>query len=167
MSSKSEPRATKMYVDLATSTRCWTAGQPREPSRSQSPSTLNRSPKKRKILYMKTRSNAEWERLYRLLWRGPFAHLPKYVRAKLVRGCRGKAVYESVEEALPVITQMPAREGLYLHAYRCPICWDFQRVDGEIVYRACYHIGNSRSPRFVPERAIDPKKTFDRLHESM
>ena len=101
---------------------------------------------------MKTRSNDEWEREYRQVWRWPFAHLPKEIRAKLVRGCRGKAVYISVEEALPVMKDMPVRPGLYLKAYLCPLC--FEDTGGVKV--PCFHIGNSRTPNTMPERAIDP-----------
>jgi hypothetical protein len=116
---------------------------------------------------MKTITNAEWERMYRLYWRGPFAHLPKDIRAKLVRGCRGKACYDSAEEALPVIAQMPVRSGLFLHAYRCPLCYNLLWEEGGPVYQANYHIGNSRNASHISERAIDPRKHVDRLHESM
>src|ERR1700677_4835008 len=95
---------------------------------------------------MKTRSNDEWEYQYRQVWRWPFAHLPKEIRAKLVRGCRGKAVYISVQEALPVIAAMEPRPGFYLKAYWCPLC------------KEGFHIGNSRTPNTMPERAIDPTK---------
>lgn len=97
---------------------------------------------------MRTRTNAEWQTLYHTRWKAPFAHLPKHVRAKLVRGCIGKAVYDSVEEALPVIAEMPARPGMYLKAYSCPLC-------------GCIHIGNSSTPNTMPQRAIDPNKSID------
>ena len=103
---------------------------------------------------MKILTNSEWEYQYRQTWRWPFALLPKELRAKLVRGCRGKASYESVEEALPVIASMPLKPGLFLHAYRCPLCWE--EVAGE--KKPVYHIGNSRTPGTMKERAIDPKK---------
>jgi hypothetical protein len=46
---------------------------------------------------MRTRTNAEWQTLYHTRWKAPFAHPPKHVRAKLVRGCIGKAVYDSLD----------------------------------------------------------------------
>jgi len=116
---------------------------------------------------MRTLTIAEWRRMYRLYWRGSFEHLPKEIRAKLVRGCQGKVCYDSVEEALPVIAAMPVRSGLFLHAYRCPLCYQIGRKDGEFIYTPNYHIGNSRNASHIPERAIDPKKHVDRLHESI
>jgi hypothetical protein len=108
---------------------------------------------------MKTRTNTEWEVLYRTRWRGPFAHLPKAIRAKLVRGCQGKAVYESVEEALPIIAALPVRNGMFIRAYKCPLCYEMAWVNGEITYIPCYHIGNSRNSQHMPERAINPNKS--------
>jgi hypothetical protein len=95
---------------------------------------------------MKKLTNAEWEHLYRTVWKIPFAHLPKEIRGKLVRGCVGKTLYESREEALPVIAEMPVHRGYYLMAYFCPLC------------KSGFHVGNSRTPNTMPERAIDPKK---------
>jgi hypothetical protein len=101
---------------------------------------------------MITRSNAEWERLYRQVWRWPYVNLPKDLRAKLVRGCRGKACYETVEEALPVIKGMPLKPGLFLKAYQCPLCFD------EVKGTPLFHIGNSRTANTLRERLIDPMK---------
>lgn len=108
---------------------------------------------------MKTRTNKEWEFLYRRFWRQPFAELPKEIRAKLVRGCQGKACYESCEEALKVIAEMPIRGDFYLHAYECPLCYSFEEVDGVRVMRRGIHIGNSRNANQVPARAIRPQRT--------
>lgn len=102
---------------------------------------------------MITRSRKEWEHLYRHVWRPPIHHLPKEIRAKLVRGCFGKDAYESAEEALPIIAEMPVRPGLYLKAYKCPLCKDW------------WHIGNSRTPNTMPERAIDANRNIVAIGE--
>lgn len=112
---------------------------------------------------MKTRTNTEWEFFYRMVWRKPFAHLPKEIRAKLVRGCRGKAVYNSPEEALPVIAMMPLRDGFYIKCYKCGLCFEVENGKR----KDCWHIGNSRTANTLGARAIDAKKVIDVLHESM
>jgi hypothetical protein len=71
---------------------------------------------------MQTRTWKEWKRLYDTLWRAPFAHFPREVRARLVRGCAGKAVYESSDEALAVVARLPVRPGELLGSYDCPLC---------------------------------------------
>ncbi|MGA8739926.1 MAG: hypothetical protein WB561_01925 [Terracidiphilus sp.] len=71
---------------------------------------------------MRTRTMREWKYLYVTYWRDAFAHLPKPERAKLVRGCRGKAIYESHEEAQRVIARLTLRPGELLGAYDCPLC---------------------------------------------
>lgn len=73
----------------------------------------------------------EWVRLYESEWRRPLAHLPKAERAKLVRGCKGKAIYDSPEEAAAVVATLPLRPGYLVGAYDCPVC-------GSI------HVGNRR-----------------------
>lgn len=93
------------------------------------------------------RTSSDWRRLYRSIWRLPYADWPKKQRAKLVRGCKDKAVYESPEEALPIIAAMPLRAGLYLKVYKCLLC---SLEDG----RPAYHVGNSRCANTLPERAI-------------
>lgn len=95
---------------------------------------------------MYQRSNKEWEHLYRTVWRLPFAGLSKKLRAKLVRGCQGKDVYTSPEEALPIIAEMEVRPGFYIKCYSCQLCGQF-------------HIGNSRTANTLPERLIVPNKT--------
>jgi hypothetical protein len=71
---------------------------------------------------MFTRTNKEWKKLYDAEWREPFAYLPRETRAKLVRGCMGKAVYDSNDEALRVIERLPVRPGELLGSYDCPLC---------------------------------------------
>ena len=71
---------------------------------------------------MRTLSAKEWGRRYRAEWRARFAHLPKEQRAKLVRGCMGKAIYDSHDEALAVVERLPLRPGELLGAYDCPLC---------------------------------------------
>ena len=81
---------------------------------------------------MKTLRIAEWCKLYQTLWRAPFAQLTKEERCKIVRGCKGKAIYESYAEANAVVPNLPSRGKLIrVHAYTCPLC-------GGI------HIGNTR-----------------------
>ena len=71
---------------------------------------------------MRTLRIAEWAKLYKREWRPAVAHLSKDVRAKLVRACMGKAIYESHEEAQQLIATMPLRDGRYLGAYDCALC---------------------------------------------
>ena len=71
---------------------------------------------------MRTLRIAEWARLYHTVWRAPFVHLPKHEREKLVRACRGKAIYDSHAEARQLIATLPLRDGCYLGAYDCPLC---------------------------------------------
>ena len=73
---------------------------------------------------MRTRNMREWKQLYETQWRPVFAHLPKQERAKLVRGCMGKAIYDSRDEAERVIDRLPLRPGELLGAYDCPLCGD-------------------------------------------
>jgi hypothetical protein len=73
---------------------------------------------------MRTRDMREWKHLYQTVWRALFAHLPKAERAKLVRGCRGKAIYDSRDEAEQVIDRLTLRPGKLLGAYDCPLCGD-------------------------------------------
>jgi hypothetical protein len=71
---------------------------------------------------MRTLTTKEWAELYKSLWRAPLLHLSKEARAKLVRGCKGKAIYDTHEEAAAVIETLPLRGGHYLGAYDCPLC---------------------------------------------
>ena len=71
---------------------------------------------------MRTRSLREWKQLYEKQWRPVFAHLPKEDRAKLVRGCMGKAIYETNAEAERIIDTLTLRPGELLGAYECPLC---------------------------------------------
>jgi len=74
---------------------------------------------------MHTLSAKEWERLYRANWREPFVHLSKSERGILVHGCRGKTIFESVEEAKKMLrVEQPAGK-LRLAPYRCPLCRHF------------------------------------------
>ncbi len=100
---------------------------------------------------MYRRTNSEWQKLYETLWRRPFAGLSKELRAKLVRGCRGKDVYQSPEEAEPIIAQMKVRPPLYLKCYACTLCHG-------------YHIGNSRNANTLPQRLIVARKPIDLAH---
>lgn len=56
------------------------------------------------------------------LWRPPYAHLSKEDRAKLVRDCKGKDVYESPAEAYAAAETMTLRPGYYISVYECPLC---------------------------------------------
>lgn len=80
---------------------------------------------------MKTLTNRQWAEAYNALWRKPFENFPKEYRKGLVRGCKGKAQYESWDEAKRVAFTLPPREGLEIKIYRCKLCtW--------------IHIGNTR-----------------------
>jgi len=84
---------------------------------------------------MRTRTMREWKHLYESQWRAAFAHLPKEERARLVRGCLGKAVYDSRSEVERVIDRLPLRPGQLLGVYDCPLCGDI-------------HTGNRKYPRW-------------------
>src|ERR1700721_401209 len=71
---------------------------------------------------MRTRSLREWKQLYEKQWRPVFAHLPKEDRAKLVRGCMGKAIYDTNAEAERIIDTLTLRRGELLGSYECPLC---------------------------------------------
>lgn len=101
---------------------------------------------------MKTLKTKEWVFLYQRFWRQPFADWTKEQRAKLVRGCKGKAVCDSYEEALHVIAGIPSRPGFYLKAYECRLCYQYVQVDGVRVLRHGIHIGNSRVANQLPVR---------------
>ena len=90
---------------------------------------------------MKTLRTREWAVLYRTIYRLPIAHLPDEKRAALVRGCKGKAIYDSYEEAEWVVVQLPPLPDKgHPHAYTCPLCKGI-------------HIGNTRKKREYPVRA--------------
>lgn len=90
---------------------------------------------------MKTLRTREWGLLYKTIFRPPIAHLPDGERSKLVRGCKGKVIYDSYEEAEPVVIQLPPRPGKgHPHAYTCPLCKGI-------------HIGNTIKKREYPMMA--------------
>jgi len=97
---------------------------------------------------VKTLTRKEWTKLYTTVWRKPFAHMPKELRQRLVRGCQGKALYESFSEALKTVKALPPIDGKYAGAYRCPLCIGI-------------HIGNSKDPR--PIRPDIPGWLIDAL----
>ena len=75
----------------------------------------------------------EWVQMYEV-WKAANPNMQgedlKSVRVKMVRGCKGKAQYESYGEAMAIVNDLPARKGRALHAYRCPICGN-------------WHVGNT------------------------
>lgn len=60
---------------------------------------------------MRTLRTREWAQLYHSVWKPRIAHLSKEQRAKLVRGCMGKAIYDDDAEAQLLIATLPLREG--------------------------------------------------------
>lgn len=95
--------------------------------REEYPAHGNRQPIEDAVLKVLTRK--EWKKLYEA-WRPPYAHLPKEVRVRIVRGCAGKVLYEIWAEAHTVAVRLPGREGKQVSIYRCDICRH-------------YHIGNT------------------------
>ena len=71
---------------------------------------------------MRTMRIADWARLYRKELRPRIAHLPKREREKLVRACKGKAIYDTWIEALAVIERLPLIDDKMLGAYECWLC---------------------------------------------
>jgi hypothetical protein len=86
---------------------------------------------------MRTVKVKEWKEIY-AKWKENNPHLAddshKVERRKLVKGCKGKALYLTYSEAMRIVCDMPAREGRALHAYQCPIC-------------TSWHIGNTSLSR--------------------
>jgi hypothetical protein len=95
---------------------------------------------------MRQRTVREWSMLYESMWRRPFAHLSKLDRAKLVRACKGKDVYDSHDEAEAAIAALPLRPGYLLGSYDCPLC-------------AGIHLGNRKYLRFESARILGLQKT--------
>jgi hypothetical protein len=79
---------------------------------------------------MNTITNREWIKWYETVGRKPIAHLSKEQRKRIVRGCQGKVVYSSHEEAKPVVDSLPLIDGMFPRSYRCQLCHGI-------------HIGNS------------------------
>ena len=80
---------------------------------------------------MRTLTSKEWDHLYKSTWRPLYAHLSKEERGSLVRVCRGRAVFDSREEAHEMMRVLQPRGRLNLGAYTCPLCQGI-------------HIGNRR-----------------------
>ena len=80
---------------------------------------------------MQTLTPREWDQLYRSIWRTPYAHLTKDERGRLVRICRGKAIFDNLEEARKMLRFLQPSGRLNLAAYTCPLC-------------SGIHIGNRR-----------------------
>jgi hypothetical protein len=80
---------------------------------------------------MRTLTPKEWDHLYESTWRPLYAHLSKEERGNLVRVCRGRAVFDSREEAHEMMRVLQPRGRLKLGAYTCPLCQGI-------------HIGNRR-----------------------
>lgn len=87
---------------------------------------------------MRTMKSREWSRWYELVFRQPFVNLTPEQRGKLVRGCKGKAIYRGFREAWKIADSLPQRECLYAGAYNCPLC-------GGI------HVGNSKTRNIFRE----------------
>jgi hypothetical protein len=87
---------------------------------------------------MRTLRISEWKAFY-AAWKAANPDLCgdefKLRRQKVVRGCRGKALYDDYAEAMRVVADLPVREGKVLHAYRCPIC-------------GCFHVGNTAFKKY-------------------
>jgi hypothetical protein len=93
---------------------------------------------------VKTLTRSEWRALYDA-WRKPYAHLPKPSRRWVVKGCMGKALYETREEAEKLAATLPPRGDLACSVYPCDICSHF-------------HIGNTKGQPSTPNRIIEGHK---------
>jgi hypothetical protein len=72
-------------------------------------------------------------------WRPAYAHLPAKARGRIVRGCIGKAMYETKAEAEAVAKGLPPREPLKISVYPCDVC-------------KSWHVGNTMSTPGMPNR---------------
>ena len=97
---------------------------------------------------MHTLLRKEWEHLYRTVWRAPFAHLPKYERGVLVRGCRGKAVFDLRADAQNMVRILQPEGKLRLGVYCCPLCRAFHIAQRREIalYRRMLNSGTLDSP---------------------
>jgi hypothetical protein len=87
---------------------------------------------------MRTLTMREWQIIYRE-WRKQYAHLPKRARGWIVRGCRGKALYETKEEAEGIAASLDRRGTKMISIYPCDVC-------------AAWHIGNTDNDPGRPNR---------------
>jgi hypothetical protein len=71
---------------------------------------------------MRSLTRKDWEHLYKSRWRVPYAYLTKEERGLLVRACRGRVVFDSVEEARDMLRFLQPQGRLNLAAYTCPLC---------------------------------------------
>jgi hypothetical protein len=71
---------------------------------------------------MRILSSSQWDGFYRTMWREGLAHLSKAERGKLVQGCRGKTIFDSVEEARLMLRVIQPSGKLRIGAYSCPLC---------------------------------------------
>lgn len=85
---------------------------------------------------MRTIRMGEWKRLYEV-WKVLHPEIQlKSDRARYVRGCKGKVLYESQQEAESIIPFIPKRDGAVLTTYPCSIC-------------GAIHIGNTYDKRLL------------------
>lgn len=87
---------------------------------------------------MRTLTMREWQIIYRE-WRKQYSHLPKRARGRIVRGCRGKVLYESREEAEGIAAILDRRGTKMISMYPCDIC-------------SAWHIGNTDHDPGRPNR---------------
>lgn len=97
---------------------------------------------------MRTLRRKEWNALY-AAWKAANPDLCsdafKWKRQRIVRGCRGKALYDDYAEAMRIVVELPLRQGKVLHAYRCPIC-------------AAFHVGNTAMVKVPPAACKSEQK---------
>jgi hypothetical protein len=104
-----------------------------------------------KVNEMHTLSSKEWEHLYRTVWRARFAHLSKSERAKLVRICRGKAVFDCMEEARSMLRILQPEGKLSVCAFCCPLCQHFHVADRRVITAYRRVLKNDSSPASSPQ----------------
>lgn len=96
---------------------------------------------------MRTLRIKEWKLLY-ATWKeanpGLCGDAFKWKRHNLVRGCRGKALYDTYAEAMRIVVELPLRQGKVLHAYRCEICLS-------------WHVGNTSRVKVPPSCKSEQK----------
>jgi hypothetical protein len=101
---------------------------------------------------MRTVTRKEWEQLYRSRWRVPYSDLTKEERGRLVQGCRGRVVFDSVGEAHEILRLMQSGGTQNLAAYTCPLCHGIHVVSRRKISQDRRLFGINHSPRMADAR---------------
>lgn len=114
---------------------------------------------------MRKLTRKEWDLLYRSRWRAPYSGLTKEERGRLVQGCRGRVVFDNVEEARDILRLMQPRGTMNLAAYTCPLCHGIHVVSRRKISQDRRLFGINHSPR-TADAGITPMLQSEALRKS-